>query len=98
EPFGMVVLEGMIHGLAVAASAVGGPAEIVRDGETGLLFAPCDAGALASAILRLTRDRDLRRRLAEAGAREVRENWLWPCIVQKMQRVYEEIVAGTNKP
>jgi glycogen(starch) synthase len=94
EPFGMVVLEGMIHGLAVAAAAVGGPAEILRDGETGLLFAPCDAGALACAILRLTQDQDFRLRLAEAGAREVRENWLWPCIVQKMQRVYEEVVAG----
>jgi glycosyltransferase involved in cell wall biosynthesis len=98
EPFGMVVLEGMIHGLAVAAAAVGGPAEILRDGETGLLFAPCDAGALAGAILRLTQDPDLRLRLAEAGAREVRENWLWPCIVQKMQRVYDEVVAGRHKP
>ena len=98
EPFGMVVLEGMIHGLAVAASAVGGPAEILRDGETGLLFAPCDAGALARAILRLTQDPDLRLRLAEAGAREARENWLWPCIVQKMQRVYDEVVAGRHKP
>ena len=34
EPFGMVVLEGMINGLAVAASAVGGPAEILRDRRT----------------------------------------------------------------
>jgi glycogen(starch) synthase len=90
EPFGMVVLEGMIHGLAVAAAAVGGPAEILRDGETGLLFPPCDAEALAQAILRVTRATDFRLQLAEAGARDVRENWLWPCIVQKMQRVYDE--------
>ena len=98
EPFGMVVLEGMIHGLAVAAAAVGGPAEILRDGETGLLFSPCDTQALADAILRLTRDGDLRLRLAAAGARKVRENWLWPCIVQKMERVYDEAVAGRRGP
>ena len=73
EPFGMVVLEGMIHGLAVAAAAVGAPAEILRDGQTGLLFAPCDAQALAQAILRLTQDPDFRLRIAESGAREVRE-------------------------
>ena len=96
EPFGMVVLEGMIHGLAVAASAVGGPAEILRHGETGLLFPPCDAGALARAILQLTQDTELRLRLAAAGARDVRENWLWPCIVQKMLRVYDETIGGTN--
>src|SRR5262249_44090093 len=29
EPFGMVILEGMLHGLAIAAAAVGGPAEIL---------------------------------------------------------------------
>jgi glycosyltransferase involved in cell wall biosynthesis len=40
EPFGMVVLEGMIHGLAVAAAAVGGPAEILRDGEGRRIIAP----------------------------------------------------------
>ena len=37
EPFGMVILEGMLHGLAVAASAVGGPAEILDHGRTGVL-------------------------------------------------------------
>jgi glycogen synthase len=93
EPFGMVVLEGMIHGLAVAAGAVGGPAEILRHGETGLLFPPCDTGALAQAILRLTQSTDFRLGLAEAGARDVRENWLWPCIVQKMRRVYDEVMV-----
>jgi glycogen synthase len=96
EPFGMVVLEGMIHGLTVAAAAVGGPAEILRDGDTGLLFAPCDARALARAILRLAHDPDFGLRLAEAGAREVRENWLWPCIVRKMQWVYDEALTRRN--
>jgi glycogen synthase len=98
EPFGMVVLEGMIHGLAVAAAAVGGPAEILVDGETGLLFAPGDAQALADAILRLTRDPDVRLRLAEAGAREVRKNWLWPCIVHKMQQVYVDALGPDGSP
>jgi hypothetical protein len=45
------VLEGMIHGLAVASSAVGGPGETLRDRETGLLFPPRDARALAQSIL-----------------------------------------------
>ncbi len=92
EPFGMVVLEGMIHGLAVAASAVGGPAEILKNGETGLLFPPRDASALADAILRLTNDAPLRTRIARAGAEDVRENWLWSRIVEKMQGVYEEMI------
>jgi glycosyltransferase involved in cell wall biosynthesis len=93
EPFGMVVLEGMINRLAVAASAVGGPAEILADGTTGMLFAAQDACALARSILRLATDANYREQIATAGWKEVRENWLWPRIVEKMCAVYEEATA-----
>lgn len=94
EPFGMVVLEGMINGLAVAASAVGGPAEILRDGRTGLLFPPRNAEALAQSILRLVLDVNLRKRIANAGAAAVRETWLWPRVVEKMCSVYAEAMSA----
>ena len=55
EPFGMVILEGMLHGLAIAGSAVGGPTEILDHGRTGVLFPPRDVEALAHAILPLVR-------------------------------------------
>jgi glycogen synthase len=97
EPFGMVILEGMLHGLAVAASAVGGPTEILDHGRTGVLFAPRDAAALAEAVLQLTNDPDGRIRIAEAGAKDVREKWLWPRIVQKMRCVYQELVHGARR-
>jgi len=93
----MVILQGMLHGLAAAASAVGGPAEILDHGRTGVLFAPRDAAAVAEAILRLANDPDGRVRIAEAGARDVREKWLWPRIVEKMRRVYEELVPSARR-
>jgi len=91
EPFGMVVLEGMLHGLAVAASDVGGPAEILRHGETGILFPPGSADALADAILQLVNDAALRRRIAASGAIAVRASWLWEKIVPRMLSVYGEV-------
>jgi len=93
EPFGMVVLEGMLHGLAIVACTVGGPAEILESERTALLIAPQDAPALAAAILRLVQDADLRRRLAAEAAEEVRRRWLWPRIVERMAAVYGEVVA-----
>jgi len=90
EPFGMVVLEGMLHGLAVAAADVGGPAEILDHDRTGLLFPARDVSALGRNIARLARDQPLRRRLAHAAAARVREHWLWPTIIAKVQRVYHE--------
>ena len=49
------------------ASRVGGNAEIVRDGESGLLFTKGDAAGLAAAVTRLATDGALRARLAAGG-------------------------------
>ena len=91
EPFGMVILEGMLYGLAIAAAAVGGPAEILEHERTGILFPPRDAKALAEAILRLARDLPLRERIALGGAEQLRRTWLWPALVKMMRSVYEEL-------
>jgi glycosyltransferase involved in cell wall biosynthesis len=68
EAFGVVLLEAMRAGIAVVASAIQGSGigTVVGDGESGLLVAPGDAGALATAIGRL-HDAGLRARLGRAG-------------------------------
>ncbi|HEX4086710.1 MAG TPA: glycosyltransferase [Chthoniobacteraceae bacterium] len=65
EPFGLVLLEAMALGKPVIATAAGGPLEIVKDGETGLLVPPGDAAAMAGAIARILRDQEFR---SAAGA------------------------------
>lgn len=73
EPFGQVVVQGMWARCAVIASSPGGPAEIVANGDTGLLT-PCDdIGALTEALRELRDDPDLRRRLAERGRSAARQ-------------------------
>lgn len=94
EPFGMVVLEGMLHGVAIAAADVGGPAEILTHDVTGLLFRPRDVPALADALVQLVTNAPLRRRLGQAGQHEVRKSWAWPRILDQMRRVYQEIVPA----
>ena len=56
EPFGRVLIEAMALGRPVIAPRLGGPREIVVDGETGVLVAPRDAEALAAAIAILVGD------------------------------------------
>jgi glycogen(starch) synthase len=89
EPFGMVVLEGMQHGLAIAAADTGGPAEILDHGRTGLLFRPADPHSLAEALRTLTNDWELRSQLG-LRAREVVQEWSWNRAVAELQRLYVE--------
>jgi len=67
EGFPVSILEAMAAGLPVVATDVGGVAEAVADGETGLLVPAADPEALASALERLVADVELRRRLGAAG-------------------------------
>jgi glycogen(starch) synthase len=90
EPFGMVVLEGMLHGLPVIAAEVGGPADILEHGRTGLLFPPRNVTALAAALRQLIENSEDRHRMGHAAAREVRHRWLWEQLVPDMLDVYRE--------
>ena len=93
EPFGMVILEGMLHGLAIVAADVGGPAEILEHGRTGLLFPARDVMALSSALQWLLKNREGCRALGLAAAREVRSKWLWKNLVPPMLDVYKEFLV-----
>jgi glycogen synthase len=93
EPFGMVILEGMLHGLAIVAADVGGPAEILEHGRTGLLFPARDVGALGSALQWLLKNPEKRKALGLAAAREVRSKWLWKNLVPPMLDVYNEFLV-----
>jgi glycosyltransferase involved in cell wall biosynthesis len=67
EPFGMVVIEAMSAGRPVVASDSGGPAEILQDGRTGLLFRTGDPKSLADAVTPLLDDGERRAALGLAA-------------------------------
>ena len=64
-----VLKEAMAAGVPVAAAGLDGVEEIIEDARHGLLTPPGDAKALARAVVNLSRDGDLRRRLAGAARR-----------------------------
>lgn len=67
ETFGMPVAEAMAAGLPVVASRVGGVPELVEHDKTGLLVEPNNPTALASAILHLLENRNLRLSMGQAA-------------------------------
>ena len=82
EPFGRVLVEGMLASRPVIATRAGGAMEILRDGETGILVTPGNAEELQKAIIRLKTDSDLLTQLARQG----RQSALSDFSVEKMTR------------
>lgn len=99
ESFGMVLLEAMASGRPVIGSRIGGIPELIEDGSSGLLVPPGDPQALASAIVRVLRDRRLAQGLAEAGVRKA-GLYDWEIQCDRYVRLFDSIVdagAGSGR-
>jgi len=92
EPFGRVLVEAMAAGRAVVAPAAGGAPEIVEPEETGLLFPPGDAEALAETIITLLRDPTRRVTMGQRGAQVARQKFSVQKHVAGVERVYNQLL------
>lgn len=87
-------LEAMALGKLQVASDVGGHRELIRDGDTGVLFRAGDPTALAGAVLRLLADSGLQERCKSRGPLWVREERTWDRVVPRYAAVYERVARG----
>ncbi len=93
EGLGIAALEAMALARPVVASRVGGLAESVVDGRTGILVPPGDARALADALERVLRDGALRAALGNAGPARVAEGFLAEQMVEKYEHLYRDVLT-----
>lgn len=92
EGLGVAALEAMALRRPVVASRVGGLAEAVADGRTGLLVPPGDAAALADALERLVQDGALRAELGRNGPARIADGFLAEQMVAAYEEVYRKIL------
>lgn len=93
EPFGRVIVEGMLAGKPVIAARAGGAAEIVQNEETGLLVAPGDAQALAAALLRLQNDEALASNIARQAQQTARDTYALHAVQAKIEAVIRQTAS-----
>lgn len=86
-------LEAMAQGRLVVASDVGGHRELIRDGETGRLFAAGDAAALAAAVEETLAAREQWPVWRAAGRDFVERERSWASCISGYRRVYAAITA-----
>jgi glycosyltransferase involved in cell wall biosynthesis len=98
EGLGTTLLDAMLAGVPVVATAAGGVVEVVRDGVDGLLVPVGDGAALGAAIVRVLRDGRLRAALASAGRERVQEFSIERTVVGTLEayRALEASAAGSG--
>lgn len=94
ETFCQVIQEGMASGVAVVAPDVGGPQDLIRHGEDGLLYVPGSRADLRRQVASLHHDPDLRRRLASHGHLKVQSR-TWPVLTRQLLDTYVRVVGMT---
>jgi rhamnosyl/mannosyltransferase len=95
ETFGMVQIEAMACGKPVVSTNVrSGVPWVNRDGETGLVVEPGDAGALATALNRLVADASLRARMGEAGRLRVEREFTLEAMAAGTAAIYRDVLSA----
>ena len=92
EGMSNVLLEAQAYGLPVVVSDIPGNNDIVIDGINGLLFPSENVKALASAILVLLADVDMRKRMGKTGRNRVRNLFSFTSISTRVLDAYNELV------
>jgi phosphatidyl-myo-inositol dimannoside synthase len=78
EGFGYVFLEAMAHGLPAIGGNLDASAEVIVDGQTGLLIDPGSVNGIVDAATRLLVDPGLRTRMGQAAAQHVERHFTFP--------------------
>jgi glycosyltransferase involved in cell wall biosynthesis len=85
------ILEALASGVPVVSTHVGGVPYMVDHGRTALLVPPQDPQAMADAMARLLRDRDLAHRIANTGLTDVQQ-FGWPAVKDQWIDIYARLM------
>lgn len=96
EPLARMMQEAMASGAVVIGTTTGGSGELLVEGETGLVFAPRDAAALAAQIRRLQAEPALFDRLAAAARRRVEEHFGFERMLDQVEEVLVDTAAQAD--
>jgi len=92
ETFPMSVLEAYACGKPVIASKVGGLVDLIINGETGLLFEAGNIKRLTRSIFNLINGNDVAKEMSLKGKNFVRENFTVEEVVERLEKVYQELL------
>ena len=97
EALSNALMSAMAHSLPCIAFNLGGPAEIIENGKSGLLVAPANETALRDAIAKILRNHILARNLGEEARNRIQQHFSADNMVHEMLRVYEQLLPKKGR-
>ncbi len=98
EGISNTILEAMACGLPVLATRVGASAELLVEGQTGVLVPAGDLASLAAGLLRLAGNRAAAQAMGQAGRLRIEQRFSLPAMVAAYESVYERVLKGSVAP
>ena len=93
EPFGIVFVEALAHGLPVVSTNIGALPDIVQHDSTGYLNEPGDVEAIARSLELLLGDPERCRQRGETGRVYVRARYTWSAVAAAMAETIRDLLA-----
>jgi N-acetyl-alpha-D-glucosaminyl L-malate synthase BshA len=93
ESFGLVALEAMACKVPSISTRVGGVAEVIDDGVTGLLYSVGDVEQMAAGAVGLLKDRGRLEAMREAGRKTAQKRFCASLVVPHYVRYYEQVLG-----
>jgi glycosyltransferase involved in cell wall biosynthesis len=90
--------QALIAGKPVVSFDVDGAREVVVNGQTGFLIPPCDVSPLADALIELSGDAELRRRLGAEGRARFATQFCYREMTKRLHELYERLLGHSKLP
>lgn len=98
ETFGMVTIEAMASGLAILGSNEGGTTEIIQHEKNGLLYQSGDSSEIASGIIRLLQDEELKEKLSKQARLDAQHNYSHNVQCDSLERCFDKYMKKSSSP
>ncbi len=96
EPFGLTLLEASATGLPIVATNDGGPNDIVKNCDNGILVDATDSGKTAAALKKIVADPELWEKYSKNGILNVRKHYTWESHAAAYAQAIGRLTAGSD--
>ena len=98
EPFGITLIEAAASGLPIVAPNDGGPQDIVRNCQCGMIVDTTDTKAIADAVKRIITDHDVWKQYSKNGIISVRKHYTWESHAHTYMQKINQIATEFGSP